>query len=69
MILFLLTPMPPKAKSRKVPKPTVLRDFFSSLDDPTREMLLLALNMEADAGLTQKTKQDQLEAKLMHRAR
>jgi hypothetical protein len=61
--------MPPNSKPRKTPKPTVLRDFFSDLDDSTREMLLLALNMEADSGLTQKAKQEQLEAKLLHRAR
>ncbi|MCX6880190.1 MAG: hypothetical protein NTW21_41260 [Verrucomicrobia bacterium] len=39
--------MPAKTKPRKAPKPTVLRDFFASLDEKTKGLLLLALNMEA----------------------
>lgn len=55
------------AKPRKAPKPTVLRDFFGSLDDKTRGLLLLTLNLEADSELSQKSKQEKLEAELLRR--
>ena len=40
--------MPAKSKVQKAPKPTVLRDFFESLDDKTNGPLLLTLNLEAE---------------------
>jgi hypothetical protein len=60
--------MPPKSKPRKVPKPTVLRDFFASLDEKTKGLLLLSLNLEANSEFSQKEKQDKLEAELIRRA-
>jgi hypothetical protein len=57
------------AKPRKAPKPTVLRDFFASLDDKTKGLLLLTLNMEADTELSQRVKQDKLEAEFLRRAK
>lgn len=42
------------AKPRKAPRPTVLRDFFGSLDDKTKSLLLLTLNLEADSELPEK---------------
>ena len=54
-------------KPRKAPKPTVLRDFFGSLDDKTRGLLLLTLNLEADSELSQKSKQEKLEIELLRR--
>lgn len=57
------------AKSQKAPKPTVLRDFFASLDDKTKGLLLLSLNMEAAADLPQREKQDKLEAELLRRSK
>jgi hypothetical protein len=39
------------AKPRKAPKPTVLRDFFGSLDDKTKGLLLLTLNLESNSEL------------------
>lgn len=61
--------MPAKSKPRKAPKPTVLRDFFASLDDKTKGLLLLTLNMEADTDLSQRVKQDKLEAEFLRRAK
>ncbi len=61
--------MPAKTKLRKAPKPTVLREFFTSLDETTKGVLLLALNMEATNGLSQREKQDKLEAELIRRAK
>lgn len=61
--------MPAKSKPRKAPKPTVLRDFFGSLDDKTKSLLLLTLNMEANTDLTSKDKQERLEAELLRRAK
>jgi hypothetical protein len=60
--------MAAKAKPRKAPKPTVLRDFFASLDEKTKGFLLLTLNMEANTELSQREKQDKLEAELLRRA-
>ncbi len=57
------------AKPRKEPKPTVLRDFFGSLDDKTKGLLLLTLNLEADSELSQKSKQEKLEAELLRRTK
>lgn len=59
--------MPAKSKLRKAPKPTVLRDFFGSLDDKTKGLLLLTLNLEADSEFSQKAKQEKLEAELLRR--
>jgi hypothetical protein len=61
--------MSAKAKPRIAPKPTVLRDFFASLDEKTKGLLLLSLNMEAAADLSQREKQDKLEAELLRRAK
>jgi hypothetical protein len=61
--------MPAKSKPRKAPKPTVLRDFFSSLDDKTKGLLLLSLNLEADIELTARDRQEKLEAELIRRAK
>lgn len=61
--------MPAKSKPRKAPKPTVLRDFFASLDDKTKGLLLLTLNMEADTDLSPRVKQDKLEAEFLRRAK
>jgi hypothetical protein len=55
------------AKPRKAPKPTVLRDFFGSLDEKTKGLLLLTLNLEADSELSQKSKHEKLEAELFRR--
>ena len=60
--------MAAKSKPRKAPKPTVLRDFFASLDEMTKGILLLTLNMEANTELSQREKQDKLEAELLQRA-
>ena len=59
--------MPAKSKVRKAPKPTVLRDFFGSLDAKTKDLLLLTLNLEANSELPQKAKQEKLEAELLRR--
>jgi hypothetical protein len=61
--------MSAKSKPRKAPKPTVLRDFFASLDEKTKGLLLLTLNMEADTELSQRVKQDKLEAEILRRAK
>ena len=61
--------MAAKSKSRQAPKPTVLRDFFASLDGKTKGLLLLTLNMEADTEFSQREKQDKLEAELLRRAK
>jgi len=61
--------MPAKSKPRKAPKPTVLRDFFASLDEKTKGLLLLTLNMEANTELSQPVKQDKLEAEFLRRAK
>jgi hypothetical protein len=61
--------MSTKSKPRKAPKPTVLRDFFASLDEKTKGLLLLTLNMEADTELSQRVKQDKLEAEFLRRAK
>ncbi len=61
--------MPAKTKPQKAPKPTVLRDFFASLDEKTKGLLLLTLNMEASSELSQREKQDKLEAELLRRAK
>lgn len=61
--------MPAKSKPRKAPKPTVLRDFFASLDDKTKGLLLLTLNMETDTELSQREKQDKLEAEFLRRVK
>jgi hypothetical protein len=61
--------MSAKSKPRKAPKPTVLRDFFASLDEKTKGLLLLTLNMEADTELSQRVKQDKLEAEFLRRAK
>lgn len=55
------------AKSKKAPKPTVLRDFFASLDEKTKGLLLLALNVESAADLSQREKQENVEADLLKR--
>jgi 16S rRNA U516 pseudouridylate synthase RsuA-like enzyme len=57
------------AKPRKAPKPTVLREFFGSLDDKTRGLLLLTLNLETNSELSTKGKQEKLEAELLRRAK
>jgi len=44
--------MASKPRLKSAPKPTVLRDFFASLDDKTQGLLLLTLNLEADSELT-----------------
>ncbi|MCB1129925.1 MAG: hypothetical protein KDN05_02275 [Verrucomicrobiae bacterium] len=56
-------------KSRKIPKPTVLLEFFGGLDEPTRNMLLLSLNLEANTEMSQKEKQEKLEAELLRRTK
>ena len=61
--------MSAKAKPRNAPKPTVLRDFFASLDEKTKGLLLLSLNMQAATDLSQREKQDKLEAELLRRAK
>jgi hypothetical protein len=61
--------MPAKSKPRKAPKPTVLRDFFASLDDKTKGLLLLTLNLETDTDLSQREKQDKLEAEFLRRVK
>lgn len=61
--------MPARAKSRKIPKPTVLRDFFATLDERTKNLLLLSLNMEANTDLTNKERQERLEAELIRRVK
>ena len=61
--------MPAKSKPRKAPKPTVLRDFFASLDDKTKGLLLLTLNLETDTELSQREKQDKLEAEFLRRVK
>ncbi len=61
--------MPAKPKPRKAPKPTVLRDFFGSLDESTKNLLLLSLNMEANTELSSREKQEKLEAELLRRAK
>ena len=40
-----------KAIPRKAPKPTVLRGFFASLNEKTKGVFLLTLNMEANTEL------------------
>ena len=60
--------MAAKSKPRTAPKPTVLRDFFASLNEKTKGLLLLTLNMEADTELSQRQKQDKLEAEILRRA-
>ena len=60
--------MPAKQKPRKAPKPTVLRDFSSSLDEQTKGLLLLSLNLEAGNDLSQREKLDKLEAELLRRS-
>jgi len=60
--------MAAKSKSRNSPKPTVLRDFFSSLDDKSKNLLLLCLNLESHLELTDRQKQEKLEAELIRRA-
>ena len=60
--------MAAKSKPRIAPKPTVLRDFFAALDEKTKGILLLTLNMEANTELSQREKQDKLEAELLRRA-
>jgi hypothetical protein len=57
------------AKPRKAPKPTVLRDFFGSLEDKTKGLLLLTLNLEADSEVPAKAKQEKLEAELLRRVK
>lgn len=42
--------MSAKSKPRKAPKPTVLCDLFGFLDEKPKNLLLLSMNMEADAG-------------------
>ncbi len=61
--------MSAKTKPRKAPKPTVLRDFFGSLDEKTKNLLLLSLNMEANSELTNREKQEKLEAELIRRTK
>ena len=61
--------MPAKSKLRKAPKPTVLRDFFGSLDEKTKGLLLLSLNLEANTELSQREKLDKLEAELIRRSK
>ena len=57
------------AKPRKAPKPTVLRDFFASLDEKTKGLLLLTLNLESNSELSVKEKQEKLEAELLRRTK
>jgi hypothetical protein len=51
-----------KSKPRKIPKPTVLRDFFVGLDERPENLLLLSLNMEGNPNLINKERQEKLEA-------
>ena len=44
--------MASKLRLKSAPKPTVLRDFFGSLDDKTQGLLLLTLNLEAASELS-----------------
>lgn len=57
------------AKTRKSPKPTVLRDFFNSLDEGTKGLLLLAMNLETGPEQSLKVKQDKLEAEILRRTK
>jgi hypothetical protein len=57
------------SQSRKPPKPTVLRDFFGGLDEKTRNLLILTLNLEANSEIPQKAKQEKLEAELLRRVK
>jgi len=57
------------SKPRKAPKPTVLRDFFGSLDDKTKGLLLLTLNLETNSELSPQGKQEKLEAEILRRTK
>lgn len=61
--------MPARSNPRKAPNPTVLRDFFGSLDEKSKNLLLLSLNLESNQELTQSQKQAKLEAELIRRAK
>ena len=61
--------MASKLRLKSPPKPTILRDFFASLDDKSKGLLLLTLNLEADSELSQKSKQEMLEAELLRRTK
>lgn len=61
--------MPAKSKLLKAPKPKVLRDFFGSLDEKTKNLLLLSLNLESNTELSSRDKQERLESELIRRAK
>lgn len=61
--------MSARPKSARIPKPTVLRDFFATLDEQSKNLLLLALNLEASTELSNKERQEKLEAELIRRAK
>lgn len=61
--------MSARPKTRGIPKPTVLRDFFATLDEQSKNLLLLSLNLEASTDLSNKERQEKLEAELIRRAK
>lgn len=61
--------MPAKSKDHKAPKPTVFRDFFGSLDENSKNLLLLSLNLESNPEISTREKQEKLEAELIRRAK